>query len=63
MKKSYIQPATITLVLQHNSQIMLELSSNAGLGEGGGGNGTGGSTPRVKEYDVISDVNVWDNEW
>ena len=60
MKKSYIQPATITLVLQHDSQIMLELSSNAGLGEGGGGS----EPPRVKEYDdVISDVNVWDNEW
>ena len=59
MKKTYIQPAMLTMKLQHSCRIMLDLSSNAGLGDGGGGS----EPPRVKEYDVIQDVNVWDNEW
>ena len=66
MKKTYIQPSVFTIVLQHSSHIM-DVSS---IGGNGGFNptpqpgvGTGDSNPQVKGYDLIQDINIWDDEW
>ena len=62
MKKTYIQPAVISLVLQQ-AQMLCESVTNVQDGSEGGtgtgiGYGGGGTGPaRVK------DSNVWDEEW
>ena len=56
MKKTYIQPSTLTVELQHNQIIATSI--------GGNGDfkptiepGDGTEPPRVKE------TNIWDDEW
>ena len=58
MKKTYIQPSTLTVEMQHNQIIATSIISNADLQPTiGAGDGTGDSAPRVKE------TNIWDEEW
>ena len=58
MKKTYIQPSTLTVEMQHNQIIATSIVGNAGfVSTPGDGDGTGDSAPRVKE------TNIWDEEW
>ena len=60
MKKNYIQPTILAVVLQH-SQIIAVISRIDGDGDINPtpepGDGSGDSNPRVKSY------NIWDDEW
>ena len=62
MKKTYIQPSLLTVALQHSSHIM-DVSSIGGNGGFNPNPQPGTEPPQVKEFDVISDVNIWDDEW
>ena len=59
MKKTYIQPTMLAVVLQHDQ--IVAFSRIEGDGDINPtpepGDGSGGSNPRVKSY------NIWDNEW
>ena len=58
MKKTYIQPSTLTVEMQHNQIIAMSIGGNGGFDPTPGpGDGTGPSTPQVKEK------NIWDDEW
>jgi len=60
MKKTYIQPSTLTVEMQHTSHIMepSRVISDGVFDESIlDGDGTGTSTPRVKA------TNIWDEEW
>ncbi len=60
MKKTYIQPSTLTVVLQHTSLIMdvSKVESDGVLNSTTeAGDGTGDAAPRVKA------TNIWDEEW
>ncbi|MBQ6190716.1 MAG: hypothetical protein IJK51_00275 [Bacteroidaceae bacterium] len=58
MKKTYIQPSTLTVEMQHNQIIAMSIGGNAGFDPTPQpGDGTGPSTPQVKEK------NIWDDEW
>ena len=56
MKKTYIQPSTLTVEMQHNQIIATSIISNADL-QPTIEPGDGTEHPRVKE------TNIWDEEW
>ena len=58
MKKTYIQPSTLTVELQHNQIIAMSIGGNGDFKPTiEPGDGTGDSAPHVKE------TNIWDDEW
>ena len=58
MKKTYIQPTMLAVMLQHKSQVLVTSidSGDTNLSNGGNGDNYEGSI-RVKEN------NAWDDEW
>lgn len=60
MKKTYIQPSMLAVVLQHSQIIAVisQIEGNGGINPTPEpGDGSGDSNPRVKSY------NIWDDEW
>ena len=58
MKKTYIQPAMLAVMLQHKSQVMVTSIDTGDTGLTGGGSDDDYTGPvRVKQH------NVWDEEW
>ena len=58
MKKTYIQPSTLTVVLQHTSHIMdVSTIESDGVFNPTPQPGDGTEPPRVKA------TNIWDEEW
>lgn len=59
MKKTYLQPTMMVVMLQQQSIICASpagnINTNTGMGYGGGGNGPA----RARRYVGID----WDNEW
>ncbi len=56
MKKTYIQPSTLTVEMQYNQIIAMSIGGNAGF-DPTPQPGDGTEPPRVKE------TNIWDEEW
>ena len=60
MKKTYIQPEMLAVVLQHSQIIAVsQVDGNTGLSDGGSSDGYQGPEGGAAK----GSVNVWDEEW
>ena len=62
MKKIYKQPSTIVVRIAPSSALMA-LSDNPNITLGGKNDRVDAGSFDTKEYNGVSDVNLWGNEW